>query len=65
MTDWIMIHEAELRAALGDVQPCQDCNGGKGLHVDLTTGDWDPVQLHNVPCPRAPMSAVDKAGGSA
>lgn len=55
MSDWIMIHESELLGALAEVEPCQDCAGGRGVHVDLATGDYDGVTVHNVPCPRSPM----------
>lgn len=54
MTGWAMIHEAELLAALGDVEDCQDCHAGRGVHVDFATGDFDGVTVHNTPCPRAP-----------
>lgn len=59
----VMIHESELFGALEDVQPCQDCAGGRGMYIDLATGDYEGVVVHNVPCPAAPMSAVEQAGG--
>lgn len=51
MSGWIMIHESELLAALEDVEPCSDCAGGRGVHIDFATGDHDAVVVHNQPCP--------------
>jgi hypothetical protein len=58
---YVMIHEGDLIGALDDVQACQDCAGGRGLHVDLTTGDYDGVVVHNIPCPNAPVPALVQA----
>ncbi|MFG2052682.1 hypothetical protein ACGFI9_01505 [Micromonospora sp. NPDC048930] len=48
-----LIELDELRAALADVEPCPDCAGGLGIHVE-PGGEWNPVAVHNVPCPRTP-----------
>ncbi|MEV0431253.1 hypothetical protein [Micromonospora sp. NPDC050495] len=46
-----LIHLDELLPALADIKPCPDCAGGLGIHIE-PSGEWNPVQVHNVPCPR-------------
>lgn len=46
----VMIHESELLGALDDVQVCGDCAGGRGVHIDLSTGDYEGVVVHSIPC---------------
>lgn len=57
MSDHILIRVDELLAALEEVEPCPDCAGGRGVHVDLVDGEWTVVAVHSVPCP-----ATAKAG---
>lgn len=43
------------------LEPCQDCAGGLGIHVD-GPDEWEVVQVHDVPCPNAPAHLL---GGAA
>lgn len=47
----ILIHAGELLAELSNTEPCQDCSGQLGVHVELDDPqEWAVVQVHDVPC---------------
>lgn len=57
MTDHILLTEADLLGALEEIEPCPDCVGGKGVHVEVESGEWFAVQVHSVPCPHTSVGS--------